>query len=105
MKIRNRFYIASPHVTSEGEQAQDNLPDKVTLAEAVKVGGEDAAYTVPRQTGRYSRGKWTRKNLADAIKTAEGILETQPDRDHVAIVRIVRIVRRKKQPVVVEVVK
>jgi hypothetical protein len=90
MKVRNRFYVAAPSVTTESEQAQDNIPGKgVRLSVS------------PNDRG----GRWTRKNLADAIKHAEEVLDQDPNKDHVAIVRIVRVVRRKKAPVVVEVIK
>lgn len=89
MKVRNRFYVAATSVTSNSEQAQDNTSDKVHLA----VSSGDR------------HGKWTRKNLKDAIKHAEDLLELEPSKDHVAIVQIVRVVRRKKAPVVVEVVR
>lgn len=109
MKVRNRFYAAAPHCTTASEQDQDNLPGKVTLATPLKasvdsrnVGGDSYG---GRQTGRFSTGKWTRKTLDDAVNMAEQMLEAQPERDHVAIVQIVRIVRRKKAPITVEVVR
>lgn len=89
MKIRNRFYVAAPSVTTEREQAQDNTEKNVHLA----VSSGDRS------------GKWTRKDLKAAIAHAEQILELEPSKDHVAVVQIVRVVRRKKAPVVVEVVK
>ncbi len=90
VKVRNRFYVAAPSVTTESEQAQDNIAGKgVRLSMS------------PNDRG----GRWTRKNLNDAIAHAEHILENDPSKDHVAVVRIVRVVRRKKAPVVVEVIK
>lgn len=89
MKVRNRFYVAAPSVTTSSEQAQDNLEGKVRLS----VSPNDR------------NGKWTRKTLAAAISHAETMLEQDPSKDHIAIVQIVRVVRRKKAPVVVEVVK
>lgn len=89
VKIRNRFYVAAPSVTSPSEQSQDNTAKNVHLA--------------TRPSDRS--GKWTRKDLKDAIAHAEQILEDDPSKEHVAVVRIVRVVRRKKMPAVVEVIK
>lgn len=103
VKIRNRFYLAAPHVTSASEQAQDNTPDKVALSTPiVRSSGESFG---GRQTGRHNPGKWTRKDLKAAIAHAEEVLAAQPERDHVAVVRIVKIVRRPKPKFVVEDVK
>lgn len=88
VKIRNRFYVASPSVTKDLEQAQDNLPDQTDLA-----------------THHQGAGKWTRKKLADVVAQAEVILAQDPQKDHVAIVQIVRVVRRKVAPIIVEVVR
>lgn len=98
VKIRNKYYVAAAHVTSDGEQAQDNTAKNVALS---------VPRVNPPHTGgsaAHHEGKWTRRDLKDAIKHAEQILEAQPNRDHVTIVKIVRVVRRKKAPVVVEVV-
>lgn len=85
-KVRNRFYVAAPSVTTASEQDQDNIPKNVALA----VSSGDRS------------GKWTRKTVADAIAHAEKILEVNPTQDHVAISQIVKIVRRKRAPIVVE---
>lgn len=90
MRVRNKFYVAAPAVTSHAEQDQVNDKDKVALA-------------VSHQGG--TGAKWTRPSLKDALLHAEQILEGNPKQDHVAIVQIVRIVRRKKQPIVVETVR
>jgi hypothetical protein len=78
VKIRNRFYVAAPAVTTHTEQDQAN-------------------------TERSAR--WTHPTLKAALAHAETILEENPNKDHVAVVQIVRVVRRKKAPVVVEVVR
>lgn len=93
MKVRNKFYVAAPSVTAEHEQAEPNLEGKVPLA-----GG-------PLPKGLINRPRWTRHTLADALKHAEQMLEADPKLEHVAVTQIVRVVRRKKAPVVVEVVK
>jgi hypothetical protein len=80
-KVRNKFYVAADSVTRHSEQGQDN------------------AYAAGQTSGARP---WTKKSLDDAIKQAGDILEAEPSRDHVAIVRIIRIVRRKKSPLVVE---
>lgn len=92
LKIRNRFYVAADRVTSALEQNQVNEPSKVFLADGVK-------RTV------VNSGKWTRPTLKAAIAHAEEILDANPSQEHVAITQIVRIVRRKKAPLVVETVK
>lgn len=87
VKVKNRFYVAAERVTSSHEQGQDNEAG-VALAIGENING----------------GLWTRKTIDAAIAHAEAVLEANPKRDHVAVVRIVRIVRRRKMPVVVEVV-
>ena len=77
MKVRNKFYVATDKVTTDLEQ-QD------------------------RKTDPFPTARWTKPTLEDAIEHAEAILEKEPRREHVAIVRIVRIVRRKKAPLIVE---
>lgn len=44
----------------------------------------------------------THKTLESAIANAQTQLEDQPNRDAVIIVKIVAVVRRKEQPIVVE---
>lgn len=90
VKVRNRFYVAAPSVTTASEQDQVNTSDKVHLM---------------TQPNEPQSGKWTRHTLKDALAQAEKILEANPKQDHVAIVQIVRIVRRKKQPLVVETIR
>ena len=89
VKIRNRFYVASPSVTARSEQDQDNVEKNVAFA---------------LSSGDRS-GKWTRKTLADAVKHAEWMIGNDPNLDHVAVVQIVRLIRRKKAPIEVEVIK
>jgi hypothetical protein len=88
MKVRNRFYVAAPSVTSASEQDQVNS-NPAMLAVS------------PNDRCR----SWTRSTLKDAVEHARKVLEQDPSKDHVAIVQIVRVVRRQKAPVVVEVVK
>lgn len=90
VKVRNRFYVAAPSVTTAAEQDYVNTENLVSLQ------------TLPNEPGN---GKWTRHLLKDTIEQAEKILEANPKQDHVAIVQIVRIVRRKKMPLVVETVR
>lgn len=49
--------------------------------------------------------KWTRKTEADAIAHAKRILQDDPHKDCVIVVKITHIIRRKDQPIVVEKVK
>lgn len=85
-KVLNKFYVASPTVTTQEEQGQLNDPKTVRLAGPHSVHG----------------GKWTRKDVAGAIEHARIILADNPAQDHVAIVKIVKIVRRKEAPITVE---
>ncbi len=86
MKVRNKFYVAAPTVTSHSEQNQINDPKHVRLSMS------------PLDRG----GKWTRKDLASAVEHARRILNDDPNKDHVAVVQIVKIVRRQVAPVIVE---
>jgi hypothetical protein len=79
LKIRNKFYIGHPKITSEAEQGQMN--DPAMASQPVR---------------------WTRATLEDAIKHAELRLEANPKEDHCVIVQVIRIVRRKRAPVIVE---
>jgi len=87
-KVRNRFYVASPNVTRDAEQHQLNVPGAVPLA-----------------SDHHSSGRWTRPTLEAALNHAREILDTDPNLDHVAVVQIVRVVRRQEMPVTIEVVK
>lgn len=88
VKIRNRFYVAADRVATASEQGQDNIKKNVAFA------GVDTQSRV--------HGKWTRKTLADAVEHAHDILENDPTKDHVAIVKIVKLVRRPKPKFIVE---
>lgn len=85
--LSNKYYVASPNVTKDHEQAEPHR-DQARLA------------IRPNSTGR-----WTRHTMADAVAHAERLLELDPTLDHVAVSQIVRIVRRKKAPVIVETVR
>src|SRR4051812_15986293 len=54
VKIRNKYYVAAPSVSTPSEQDQDNLPGKVAFAD-------------PKFFGSRSSGKWTRKDLNGAV--------------------------------------
>lgn len=90
MKIRNKFYVAAPSVTTPREQDQDNI---------------DPAQQSIRPSDASMGKQWTRKDLKAAVEHATALLEADPKLEHVAISRIVTLVRRKKAPVVVEQVK
>ena len=77
VKINNKFYVAAERVTTAKEQALNPIAYK----------------------------QWPKKTLAEAIKHAEEILNESSLKDHVAIVKIIRVVRRKEVPIVVETVK
>lgn len=89
-KVRNPYYVAAPSVTTTREQDQVNDP---------KQGVSLSVATHDRS------GRWTRPTVNAAIEHAEELLRTDQTLEHVAIVKIVRVVRRKKTPVTVEVVK
>lgn len=94
VKIRNKYYVAAAKVSTELEQGQDNVSGKISLA--------NGSGTNTRGYGENT-GRWTRKDLKGAVEHAEQILEANPSQEHVVIVKMVRIVRRKKAPLVVEV--
>lgn len=81
-KVVNRFYVAASNVTTLAEQGQVN---------------EGHSTQKP-----FGDRRWTKAKLEDAVAHATEVLDAEPGRDHVAIVRIVVVVRRKKTPVVVE---
>ena len=87
-KVNNAYYVASPSVTTAREQDQKN-------------DGKNGRLAVHSSDG----GKWTRPTLNAAIEHANEMLDKDPSLEHVAITKIVRIVRRRKLPNVVEVVK
>lgn len=89
VKIRNKYYVAADKVTAPFEQGQDNVAPGVTLAH-------------PKNYSTSAH--WTRKDLKGAIDHAKQILENNPNQEHVAIVKIIRVVRREKTPLVVEVI-
>lgn len=80
MKIRNKFYVAADKVTTDMEQA--------TVADPCE-----------------GNSRWVKSTLKDAIAHANQILDKEPQRTHVAISQIVRVVRRKNTPHIVEVVR
>lgn len=88
VKIINKFYVASPNVTTPAEQKQLNTPENVALA-----------------VTSHHAGRWTRPTLNAALEHAKSMLENDPNLEHVAIVKIVKLVRRKAQPLIVEDVK
>lgn len=79
--VINKFYVASDSMLTEQEQGTPN-----TLVE--------------RGRGRHVR--WAKFDVKQAIDHATSILEADPSKDHVAIVKIIKVVRRKKMPVIVE---
>lgn len=97
-KIRNKFYIAAPAMASEREQAADHVDGETP-------GLNDGTYRPELGRHSYHEGLWTRKDIKDCIKQAERMLETNRDMDAVHIVKIVKVVRRRKLPVIVEDVK
>lgn len=84
-KIRFKYYVASPNVTTALEQAERTKDTKLAVQS--------------RESGR-----WTRATAAECIAQATEMLEKDPSLEHVAVVKIVRVVRRKKLPVTVEVI-
>lgn len=88
VKVNNKFYCASPNVTREKEQKQKNDGKNGTLAIRATDGG-----------------RWTRPTLEAAVEHAREQLRQNPELDHVAVVQIVRVVRRAELPLIVETVK
>lgn len=89
-KVRNPYYVAAPSVTTAREQDDVNDPKQ----------GVQLSVSTGDRTGR-----WTRPTVEAAVEHATQLLDQNPTLEHVAIVKIVRVVRRKKTPVTVEVVK
>lgn len=57
----------------------------------------------PVSQGRNDR--WTRKTLAEATEHAQELLNKQPNKDIMLIVKIVRIVKRAKAPIQIQDIK
>ena len=57
---------------------------------------------IARAIARGTNDPHTHETEAEAIRNAKLQLEDQPNRESVIIVRIVAIVKRKEQPIVVE---
>lgn len=83
--IKNKYYVGKESLL--GHQHQ-HMP---------------AGYN-PKQ-GALSQIPWPKRSLAEAVKHAESVLQDNPKIQEVAIVQIVRLVRRKASPVEVEVVR
>lgn len=87
-KVLNRFYVASDKMISEAEQGTVNTGEQRV--------SHDGYNDRPRHT------RWAKRDLAQAIDHARQILDNDPSKHEVAIVRIVKMVRRKATPVIVE---
>jgi len=61
------------------------------------IGADHIARSI--ETGKND--PWTKSTLLEAIKHAEKVLDDE-DRNVVVVVQIVRIVRRRKAPIVIE---
>lgn len=90
-KVLNRFYVASDKMMSQAEQG------------TVNEGPQRAKDIFGADTRRHAR--WAKRDLKTAIDHAREILEQDPNRQEVAVVRIVKVVRRKPMPIIVEDVK
>jgi hypothetical protein len=90
-KVNNPYYVASPNVTTPREQDQKNIA----------AGTGTACLATPSNPN----GRWTRPTVDAAIEHANEMLAKDPSLEHVAIVKIVRVVRRPKIKNVVEVIK
>lgn len=91
MKIKNRFYLGAPSMFSKFEQDASNTGQTERPLQLALDG------FVPGKSGR-----WTRPTLAAAVQHAENILNENTELESVVIVQAVRIVRRKRSPIVVE---
>lgn len=105
-KIRNKYYVASPSVLTIAEQMQDNVPGKMNTgigsAAEIKLHEPSKDESMRRNFGGRSDGLWTRKSLEDAVAHGESMLVADPTLEHVAIVKIVKLVRRPKPKFIVE---
>jgi len=98
-KVLNRFYVASDKMLSEAEQGSVNAGPQHSANEYYDGGGFERGRSRPRHT------RWAKRDLSQAIDHARDILDNDPSKSEVAIVRIVKMVRRKATPIVVEDVK
>lgn len=48
---------------------------------------------------------WAKKTEAEAIEHAKQILEEKPDQDFAFVVKVIKVIRRKRVPLVVETIK
>jgi len=98
-KVLNRFYVASDKMLSEAEQGSVNAGPQHSANEYYDGGGFERGRSRPRHT------RWAKRDLSQAIDHAREILDNDPSKAEVAIVRIVKMVRRKATPIIVEDVK
>lgn len=91
-KVLNRFYVASDKMISEAEQSTPNMGEQTVRVE----------YYYERGCSRPRHTRWAKHDLKQAIEHAREILDNDPSKNEVAIVRIVKMVRRKATPVIVE---
>lgn len=89
-KVLNRFYVASDKMMSQEEQGTVNTGEPT----------RERYDGYERQAPRHRR--WAKRDLSQAIDHAREILEQNPSKQEVAIVRIVKVVRRKAMPIIVE---
>lgn len=80
-KVVNPYYCAHPNVLADKEQGDQR--------NELAVGPND-------------RGAWTRPSLKDALDHAQQQLDNDPSLEQVAVVRIVKLVRRKRLPHTIE---
>ncbi len=55
-----------------------------------------------KEFGEMCGKSWAKSTLEEAINHAKKILEDKPEQEYAFVVQIIRVVRRKQQPLVVE---
>jgi DNA-directed RNA polymerase subunit M/transcription elongation factor TFIIS len=61
-------------------------------------------YVAADQIADGDRRNWTKATEAEAVEHARQLLEENPNRQRCFVVKIIKVIRRAKQPVVVETV-
>lgn len=55
--------------------------------------------------GAYSEKTWAKNTLGEAIAHARQILDEKPDQEFAFVVKVVAVIKRKNQPIIVEMIK
>lgn len=89
-----------------GRRIMAKTPKKALKAKATKVAKEFNRFYIGTSNiaDNLHNNSYTHATIDDAVADAQGRLEDEPDLDVVIVVQIVRVVRRAKAPITVEVV-